>query len=151
MQTLAKIVIDIWSLSTDKNTIIYAYKGGNNIAHITSKDVNTMLKIGARSMKLETRGYPISRISPHSLHSGGAMALKLGGMDIITIKKYGRWASDTFLRYIHEQLSALGHNVSKVIAKPHNFYNVAGFTNINLIKQNINLHSIIVTSLPHCS
>ena len=53
------------------------------------------------------------------------MALKLENMDIITIKKYGRWSSDTFLAHIHEQILALGVNMSKTMAIPYNAFNVA--------------------------
>ena len=58
---------------------------------------------------------------------GGAMELKLANMDIVMIKKYGRWSSDTFLTYIHEQISSLGHGVSKAMAQPRDFFNIAGY------------------------
>ena len=97
------------------------------MAHVSSKNINEMIRAGAIEMGLTNRGFPLSRLSLHSLRAGGAVALKLGGMDTIMLKKYERWSSDTFLTYIHEQISSLGHGVSKKMATLHNFYNVAGF------------------------
>ena len=55
------------------------------------------------------------------------MALKLANMDIVMIKKYGRWSSETFLTHTHEQISSLGHGVSKAMAQPRDFFNIAGY------------------------
>jgi hypothetical protein len=56
------------------------------------------------------------------------MAMKLNGEGTDTMRKYGRWSSDTFLMCLHEQISALGKGVSKNMAKPHPFFNIAGPT-----------------------
>ena len=90
-----------------------------------SADIISMLRCVVKQIGLCKRGYPLNIISPHSLRSGGAMALKLGNIDIIRIKKYGCWSLDTFLEYIHKEISALCVNVSKTMATPHNAFNVA--------------------------
>jgi hypothetical protein len=52
------------------------------------------------------------------------MALKLNGADVATIKKMGRWYSDTFLQYIHSQISSLTTGLSKRMTIHHLFHNV---------------------------
>lgn len=54
----------------------------------------------------------MSRIGSHSLRSGGAVALHLAGLDHTTIKKLGRWSSDTYLLYIQTQVANLTHGVA---------------------------------------
>ena len=73
------------------------------------------------------RGFPQDQLGSHSLRAGGAMALKMNGIDSMLIKKYGRWSSDTFLTYIHEQIAGLADGVSAAMARTMHFYNVAGF------------------------
>ena len=127
VKMLAKIVNNIRKHSSDPNTMLCAYKNGNGMGHVASRDISKTLKDAAKATDMQQRGFPISRICPHSLRAGGAMALKLANMDIVMIKKYGRWSSDTFLTYIHEQISSLGHGVSKAMAQPRDFFNIAGY------------------------
>jgi hypothetical protein len=56
------------------------------------------------------------------------MAMKLNNIDRDTIKKFGRWSSDTFLMYIHEQISAFSAGVSKKMTNNIQFHNIAGPT-----------------------
>lgn len=53
---------------------------------------------------LTAYGFMKENVSAHSLRAEGATALKLAGADLLTIKKYGRWRSETFKMYIHEQI-----------------------------------------------
>ena len=127
VRTLAHIVADVCSFSNDDNELLCAFKQGTTIGHVINSDVSTMIKHTAKVIKLPQRGFPLARLAPHSLRAGGATALAIAGWDTVTIKKYGRWSSCTFLTYIHEQIAALGRNVSKSMSKKYNFYNVAGF------------------------
>ena len=90
VQILARIVHDIWTFDKDENALLCIFKCKNNVTHVMSADITSMLRCAAKQIGLCKRGYPLNRISLHSLRSGGAMALKLGNMDIITIKKYSR-------------------------------------------------------------
>ena len=54
-----------------------------------------------------------SHVGSHSLRAGGAMAMHLNGISDNTIKKMGRWSSDTFLMYIHEQILAFSKGISQ--------------------------------------
>ena len=44
------------------------------------------------------------------------------------IKKMGRWSTDTFLMYIHEQISHLTKGISDKMSQPFPFFNVDGGT-----------------------
>ena len=78
---------------------------------------------------MHKKGFLLNRIGSHSLRAGGAMALKLNGIDTVLIKKYGRWTSDTFITYIHEQIAHLAAGVSTAMTTNLAFHNVAGFSN----------------------
>ena len=54
------------------------------------------------------------------------MAMHLNGVSRDTIRKMGRWSSDTFLMYIHEQISAFSTGVSKKMATEIGWHNVEG-------------------------
>ena len=56
-------------------------------------------------LDLGKNGIIPERVGTHSLRAGGAMALKFAGADRDDIKKMGRWSSDTFLIYIHDQIA----------------------------------------------
>ena len=53
------------------------------------------------------------------------MTLKLHGSDRDTIKKMGRWSSDTFLTYIHEQIGAFSAGISTKMAIAIPFHNMS--------------------------
>lgn len=54
------------------------------------------------------------------------MALKLNGADRDIIKKLGRWSSDTFLLYIHEQIGEVTKGWAQKMATSIPFHNVEG-------------------------
>ena len=54
--------------------------------------------------------------------------MALAGYGTMTIKKYGRWLSDTFMACIHEQIAYLRKDAAKKMSKERSFCNVAGFT-----------------------
>ena len=56
------------------------------------------------------------------------MAMHLNHMSRDTIRKMGRWSSDTFLRYIHEQVSALSAGLSAKMATEIGWHNIEGPT-----------------------
>jgi len=75
--------------------------------------MNTAVKQGVKNLGLQQFGLHPDHVGSHSLRAGGAMAMHLAGVDHNTIKKMGRWSSDTWLMYIHEQIAALTAGVSK--------------------------------------
>ena len=71
----------------------------------------------------------ISSIDPdlvgsHSLRAGGAMALKLLNYADSTIRKLGRWTSDSWQEYIHSQIDRLHEGVAQAMSTPHAFKNI---------------------------
>jgi len=53
------------------------------------------------------------------------MRLKLAGFDEITIKKLGRWSSDTYLVYIQSQIANLNEGIARQMALPVSFRMIA--------------------------
>ena len=115
-----------WS-GAEADTLLCVYKIGEKWFHVTSNQVARSVKWLAKEINLESKGFPSALIGSHSLRAGGAMALKLNGIDVMLIKKYGRWSRDTFLTCTHEQIAGLATGVSKTMAREIKFYNIAGF------------------------
>jgi integrase len=103
---------------------ISAYYTNGTCHHVYSSHINHAVKHAAAQVGLPAKGYNLKDVSSHSLRAGGAMALKLHGCDRDTIKKLGRWSSDTFLTYIHEQISAFTTGLSTLMATPISFHNM---------------------------
>ena len=99
------------------------YTGWNTI---TAQHINISLKHAAGTIGLYTLGYDEGDVSSHSLRAGGAMAMHLNGIDPNTIQKMGRWKSNTFLMYIHEQISAFATGVSLKMSNHIPFRHIAG-------------------------
>ncbi len=51
-------------------------------------------------------------IGTHSIRSGPAMAMYLGGVPVFAIMMIGRWSSDAFMAYIRKQIEQFTFNVS---------------------------------------
>ena len=123
VKALARRVIRLRSVTHDPNITISCFAPDQ---HVQPADITRSLRIIARDLGLYTAGYSPDRISSHSLRASGAMALKLAGHDSITIKKMGRWSSDTFLMYIHSQIACLSAGLSADMALPRMFSNIGG-------------------------
>ena len=101
----------------------YLIKG--NKFFLRDKEVRAGLK--AASVKLDYEygsGIPEEAIDTHSLRAGGANALHLNGFSDREIQKMGRWTSDTFKEYIHENLSNFSEGMSKAMKTDFQFVNV---------------------------
>jgi hypothetical protein len=92
--------------------------------HITAPMMTAVLRQAAVRLNLHQQGYPSARIGSHSLRASGAMAMKLNGESDVTIMKYGRWRSTTWMTYIHSQISAFAAGVAARMSRPIVFYNV---------------------------
>ena len=128
VETLIELIIELKNSLAEDETLLCAYRMDQEWQHIQDRHITSLVKWLAKKTKLTTKGYPESRLGSHSLRAGGAMALKLNGVDAVLIKKYGRWTSDTFITYIHEQIAHLAAGVSSAMATQLLFYNVVGFT-----------------------
>ena len=85
--------------------------------HLVAKHIGDALKTSVVALGLVSKGFPPDAISSHSLRAGGAiMAMHLNGISPVAIRKQGHWSSDTFLTYIHEQVSAFSAGLSTSMA-----------------------------------
>jgi len=74
---------------------------------VQSSEIVITVRNAAKELKLHDRGINPDMIGAHSLRAGGAMALKIMGYTDSTIRKFGRWTSDTWMMYIHRDLLEL--------------------------------------------
>ena len=79
-------------------------------APILASQVKTLLELAAEAV-----GLPADRYGSHSLRIGGASALLHGGVSIEIIKRWGRWVSDSFQRYLWES-NEDARDLSRVMA-----------------------------------
>jgi hypothetical protein len=70
----------------------------------------------------------VSPLSLSAVQAGGAMAVHLNDIDRDKIRKQGRWSSDTFLMYIHEQISAFSTGLSARMSQGVGWFNIEGPT-----------------------
>ena len=92
---------------------------------VTAAKMNKAVKYAVKALDLNKNGLLPEHVGSHSLRAGGAMAMHLNKVDHNTIKKMGRWSSDTFLMYIHEQIAAFSSGISTQMSKPIVFQNIA--------------------------
>ena len=92
---------------------------------VTRQDVVSLVKQGAKDLKLSQRGIDPDLLGSHSLRAGGAMALKLQHYEDTLIQKLGRWSSTTWLQYIHTQIAHLSKGVASKMSEDLPFYNIA--------------------------
>jgi hypothetical protein len=107
------------------DSLICDFYEDNKVNHISSKDMIVLLRAAAKTLQLQKQAIDPDLIGAHSLCSGGAMALKLHDYDDTTIRKMGRWTSDTFLQYIHNQIAHLSKDISKNMSMALPFLNIA--------------------------
>lgn len=129
LSSLAYRVAHIMAHTNNQDTPISAYfTKKHTMQHVYAGDINTFIKRAVKSLDLEKKGFVAKYVSSHSLRAGGAMAMRLNGILPDTIKKYGRWSSETWTMYIHEQISALATGVSSAMSNHIHFHNISGPT-----------------------
>jgi hypothetical protein len=92
-------IIDVCAFARDYSPFMHA-----SINRLVSMCIKScaIAKLG-----LTHKRFKSTNTGSHSLRAGLVMALKSNGAYITTITKQGRWASLTFLTYIHNQISHL--------------------------------------------
>ena len=109
----------------DEDPLLCSFYNGTQWDTIQSSTIIKMVRTAAKLLQLETQNIDPDLIGAHSLRAGGAMALRLHGFDDTTIRKMGRWTSDTFLMYIHNQIAHLAEDMSRKMSMPLPFLNIA--------------------------
>jgi hypothetical protein len=127
VKCLARRVHHIMSNGGTPDHEIFLYKGtGKKFSYVAPRQINEQLKKQAKVIGLYQLGYGEKDISSHSLRAGGAMAMHLNKIDVLTIQKMGRWKSDTFMCYIHDQISTFAAGLSKKMSNDIPFRHIAG-------------------------
>ena len=124
VESMAYLIHELHGLPA--TTPIGTYKTGHTTEQVTPDTIRTLIQIGAAGDNLPSRGYSFDRIGSHSLRSGGAVHLKLCGYADLTIKKLGRWSSDTYLRYIQSQIGELTMGIAADMSKTLRYHIVSG-------------------------
>ena len=125
--------------NADPDTLLSTYWDGGGKHQLQPDDMLEAIRVAAIQLKLETQGIPATRLGTHSLRAGGAMALKLAGADRDDIKKFGRWSSDTFLIYIHDQIATYQEGWTDKMAQHHDFFNLEGaFSTLTILQTDAN-------------
>ena len=78
---------------------------------MSRESVQTALQMAAKAL-----GFDQSRLGSHSLRFGGASALWAAYHDSGLVRRWGRWASDTFQSYIWEGRKG-SHGVAAAMGK----------------------------------
>jgi hypothetical protein len=130
-KALIRRIKHICSHTSDTNTIISTFFESefHNGKLMRGSDINGAIKAAVDRLDLKKHGFQVSQINSHSLRAGGAMALHLNNIPTHTIRKMGRWSSDTFLDYIHEQIAVFSAGLSTAMGKSILFHNI-GFQGI---------------------
>ena len=123
VHSVARLVHEIQHLPASTPLGTFQQDDGG-LARITASEIGAVIKLGAIADNLPSVGFSIDRIGSHSLRSGGAVNLKLCGYDHDIIKKFGRWSSDTYLKYIQTQIGELTTGIAARMARLVRFHNV---------------------------
>ena len=87
--------------------------------------MNTAVRQVGQKLGLQIQSLHQQNISSQSLRAGEAMAVHLAGTSDNSIKKMGPWSTNTFLMYIHKQISVFLKGLLEKNATNIPFHNVA--------------------------
>jgi hypothetical protein len=124
---LARRVHHIATHTQDPTTMIGTYftSPKHPAQQVTPGEITAALRNTTNVLGLDKYNIHPGDVSTHSLRAGGAMALHLGGASAHTIQILGRWSSDTFLLYIHQQIAAFSAGLSTAMSATPISHNVA--------------------------
>ena len=97
--------------------IISAILVGSKITQVKSKQMVGVLRDAVQAIGEGVLNIKVDEIGTHSIRSGAAMAMVMGGLPVYMIMLMGRWSSDAFLRYIRKQIEQFSHDVSTKMIK----------------------------------
>ena len=122
---LARRVDHVLQHGGSDDSLICDVWANNQWSSVTSTSMVTATRESVRILNLTQNGFDTDLVGSHSLRSGGAMALKPMNYKDSTIRKLGRWKSDTWQMYIHSQIDKLHQGVAAAMSTPHVFKNIA--------------------------
>ncbi len=110
--------------SASRDTTINSMSCNGKVLKITSSAVIKFLRRTVTNMGESLLGFTAKEIGVHSIRSGGAMALCLGGADQFKIQILGRWKSDSFMRYIRKQVEQFSAGLSNLMLQNEDFFHI---------------------------
>ncbi len=93
-------------------TPVSAIWNRGRIKHINSKTVKNALRDGVKAYGESALHIDAREVGTHSIRSGSAMAMYLGGVPVFAIMMIGRWASDSFMKYMRTQIEEFTLDIS---------------------------------------
>jgi hypothetical protein len=91
------------------------------IEHVTSKMVENALCGGVKADGEAPLCINTHEMGTHSIRSGSAMAMYLGGLPVFAIMMIEGWASDSFMKYIRMQIEEFTFDMWKQMLTMQNF------------------------------
>lgn len=127
VKAIIRRIKHIHLFSTSPHTLLGTYFNSSYPTgkSVSAADMHKAIQSAVKKLNLQKHGLLPCHVGTHSFRAGGATAMHLHGIDHNTIKKMGRWSSDTFMSYIHEQIAAFSSGISLTMSKPITFRNVA--------------------------
>ena len=126
VKALVRRYVNLRDNKAAKDDIISSFYDHVGVGHVTDSDIRKSLRRVVVVLGLAKNGIIEARIGLHLLRSGGAMALNFAGAKRDRIKKFGRWSSDTFLLYIHDQITEYSEGWTEKMAVPRSYFNLEG-------------------------
>jgi hypothetical protein len=121
----AALVQRIWAYpGATAKTPVSAVSQHNRITHITSANIVHALQDALKTYGEDRLRINIDEVGTHSIRSGAAMAMYLGGVPVFAIQMIGRWSSDSFMRYIRKQIEEFTYDVSQKMLTMQHFRHV---------------------------
>jgi hypothetical protein len=98
--------------NTNDDTPVSTIRQHNRLEHVTATHVTSSLRDAISTYGPERLRIAPSEVGTHSIRSGAAMAMYLGGVPVFAIMMIGRWSSDAFMKYIRKQIEEFTYDVS---------------------------------------
>ena len=90
---------------TSEETHVSAVWRKKKLEYIDASTIITALQVAVKAYGETALRIESHEIGTHSLRSGAAMAMYLGGCPVYSIMLIGRWRSTAFLQYIRQQIA----------------------------------------------
>jgi hypothetical protein len=109
---------------TNNSTPVSTVLRHNTLDNITAKEIILSLQDAVVAHGEDDLRIHRSEIGTHSIRSGAAMAMYLGGVPVFAIMMIGRWSSDAFMKYIRKQIEEFTFDVSARMLTMQHFRHV---------------------------
>jgi len=127
VKALVARVIDLVNDKAKPETLLCAFREvpSGSWKFVRSKDIVDAVKKAVPLEGEHTSGFSEDDVGSHSLRAGGATAMYINGQDAMKIQHAGRWTSNTFMTYIHNQLDVVSKGLSQAMSKVTPYLNMA--------------------------